>query len=66
MALPSEQHGSPVLRDSGVDIAVGQGRAAATWPIRRSASGLYEHRHIRSSIAACRRGGPIHEYEYAA
>ena len=38
VALPSEQHGSQVLRDSGVNITQGAARAAATCPTRRSAS----------------------------
>ena len=38
VALPAEQHGSAVLRNSGVNITQGNGRAAATCPTRRSAS----------------------------
>ena len=36
--LPAEQHGSPVLRNSGVNITQGTGSRAATCPTRRSVS----------------------------
>ena len=36
--LPAEQHGSQVLRDSGVNITQGTGSRAATCPTRRCAS----------------------------
>ena len=39
VAIPAEQHGSQVLRDSGVNITAGTARAAATCPTRRCATG---------------------------
>ena len=53
--LPAEQHGSAVLRNSGVNIAHGQRRrAAGTWPTRRSASGRPPPRTGRSRRATPR------------
>ena len=66
--LPAEQHGSPVLRNSGVNITQGHGRAAATCPTRRSASAWPRRpsgrsrratpRTARSTAASTRRRPP--------
>ena len=40
VALPAEQHGSQVLRDSGVNITQGTARAAATWPDKEVRFGI--------------------------